>query len=107
MSKVPPPPINENLTFGIDLGIASCGWAVIERKGRETPKILGSGSWCFNTPEEDKTRTPLNQNRREKRLLRRVIRRRRQRMQKIRSLFDESGLLQFLNGKKNLSIEIF
>ncbi|QCE32844.1 hypothetical protein FAI41_04160 [Acetobacteraceae bacterium] len=87
--------IKENLTFGIDLGLASCGWAVIDRKDPNAPDILAAGSWCFNTPEEDKTRKPLNQNRREKRLLRRVIRRRRQRMQNIRKLFHQAGLFEF------------
>jgi len=77
------------LVFGIDLGIASCGWAVL-RPGRG---IVALGSWMFDVPETDKERTPTNQIRRGNRLLRRVIRRRRNRMAELRRLFRERGLI--------------
>ena len=32
--------------LGIDLGIASCGWAVVE-PGGETPAIIGAGVRMF------------------------------------------------------------
>lgn len=83
----------EDLTFGIDLGIASCGWAVLLEAGEHTPEILAMGSWMFDAPETDKERTPKNQIRRTNRLLRRVIRRRRVRMKALRHLFVEKGLL--------------
>jgi CRISPR-associated endonuclease Csn1 len=86
--------IIENRAFGIDLGIGSCGWSVLQG-----PEILddpctieGMGSWIFDVPETDKERTPTNQIRRANRLLRRVIRRRRNRMQEIRRLFQTAGL---------------
>jgi len=86
--------INENLVLGVDLGIASCGWALIDWPNTDTPgAILGMGSWCFDVPETDKERTPTNQIRRANRLLRRVIRRRRTRMSEIRSLFEECKLI--------------
>lgn len=90
--------MEENLVFGIDLGIASCGWAVLkmpDSSGHDAGKgeILAAGSWCFDAPEEDKTRTPKNQTRRTFRLQRRTIRRRQQRMDAIRKLFYEHGLL--------------
>ncbi len=47
----------------------------------------------FDVPETDKERTPTNQIRRGNRLLRRVIRRRAQRMAEIRRLFAQHGLL--------------
>ncbi|KQN04351.1 hypothetical protein ASE85_04655 [Sphingobium sp. Leaf26] len=87
--------IIEDLAFGIDLGIGSCGWAVIRQPAsiEEAGTIDGIGSWIFDVPETDKERTPTNQIRRGNRLLRRVIRRRRNRMSELRSLFRQSGLL--------------
>jgi CRISPR-associated endonuclease Csn1 len=87
--------IDEQLTFGIDLGIGSCGWAVLRHPPvpDDAGAIEGFGSWCFDVPETDKERTPTNQIRRGNRLLRRVIRRRRNRMADIRRLFHARGLL--------------
>lgn len=51
------------------------------------------GSWMFDVPETDKERTPTNQIRRGSRLLRRVIRRRAQRMAEVRRLLHSHGLL--------------
>jgi CRISPR-associated endonuclease Csn1 len=84
-----------NLAFGIDLGIGSCGWAVIETppSNNVSGSIPAIGSWIFDVPETDKERTPTNQIRRGSRLLRRVIRRRRNRMAELRRLFREVGLL--------------
>lgn len=83
------------LVFGIDLGIASCGWAVLRHPtpGYPSGEIVAMGSWMFDVPETDKERTPTNQIRRGNRLLRRVIRRRAQRMSEIRRLFAQHGLL--------------
>ncbi len=83
------------LVFGIDLGIASCGWAVLRHPtpGDPSGEIVAMGSWMFDVPETDKERTPTNQIRRGNRLLRRVIRRRAQRMAEIRRLFAQQGLL--------------
>ena len=47
----------------------------------------------FDVPETDKERTPTNQLRRGNRLLRRVLRRRRNRMNELRRLFHGEGLL--------------
>ncbi|BCK74747.1 CRISPR-associated Csn1 family endonuclease [Acetobacter aceti NBRC 14818] len=84
--------IAENLVFGIDLGIGSCGWAVLNQKAKDE-NIVALGSWCFDVPETDKERIPTNQIRRANRLLRRVIRRRRNRMAEIRRLFASKGML--------------
>ena len=87
--------LNEQLAFGIDLGIGSCGWAVLSYPSpqEDIGTIKGLGSWCFDVPEAGKERTPTNQIRRGNRLLRRVIRRRRNRMAEIRRLFHARGLL--------------
>ena len=82
--------IRESITFGLDLGIGSCGWAVEEPGGEG---VIAAGAWVFDVPETDKERTPKNQLRRGFRGLRRVIHRRAERMGKIRALFAERGLL--------------
>jgi CRISPR-associated endonuclease Csn1 len=86
--------IRENRTLGLDLGIASCGWAVIaqdENGGR----IVAMGARTWDPPETaDKERTPTNQLRRQHRGMRRVIKRRRLRMSAIRRLFREFGLIE-------------
>lgn len=87
--------LKEDITFGIDLGIGSCGWAVIRHPSHpdESGRIEGLGSWCFDVPETKKERTPTNQIRCTNRLLRRVVRRRRNRIAEIRRLFLSAGLL--------------
>jgi CRISPR-associated endonuclease Csn1 len=87
--------IIEELSFGIDLGIGSCGWAVVEspKTAESAGEIPAMGSWNFDVPETDKEKTPTNQIRRANRLLRRVIRRRRNRMSELRQLFQQVGIL--------------
>jgi CRISPR-associated endonuclease Csn1 len=51
------------------------------------------GVWLFDAPETGEERTPTNQIRRTARGLRRVLRRRRQRMRDIRVLFEEHDLI--------------
>lgn len=94
--------IREELTLGLDLGIGSCGWAVI-RQDDAGGEIVGLGTWMFDVPEKDKDRTPTNQLRRQHRGQRRVIGRRRQRMNAIRALFRESGLIE-AHGKDALKV---
>lgn len=84
-------PIDESLSLGLDIGIASCGWAVARVDG--TPGIVLMGSRCFEAPENPKTSELLNKARRQYRGQRRVVRRRRQRMRAVRRLLDEVGLL--------------
>lgn len=78
--------------LGLDLGIASCGWGVIEAgdcKGR----VVAAGVRCFDAPLVDKTGEPKSAQRRAARGQRRVIRRRRQRMNATRKLLYEFKLL--------------
>lgn len=83
------------LVFGIDQGIASCGWAVLRHPTPSDPtgEILAMGSWMFDVPETSEKKIPTNQIRRGNRLLRRVIRRRAQRMSEVRRLFAQCGIL--------------
>ncbi len=82
--------------LGLDGGIASIGWAVIEidEAGAEGG-ILGAGTWMFDPPEEkSQTGTKLkSEQRRTFRGQRRVIRRRRQRMNEVRRILANHGLL--------------
>lgn len=91
-----------NLTLGIDLGIGSCGWALI-RRDDGGGEIVGLGTRTFDVPETDKERTPTNQLRRQHRGLRRVLKRRRQRMDELRRLFKSAGLIDS-DGKSALKI---
>ena len=81
--------------FGFDMGSTSIGWAVIDydlqqRKGA----ILSNGLGCRIFPEaRDVEGTPLNQNRRQKRMMRRQLRRRRLRRRALNECLTEAGLL--------------
>ena len=84
--------IREGFILGLDLGIGSCGWALIDLSGT-SERIVGLGVRTFDVPETDKDRTPTNQLRRQHRSLRTVLRRRRQRMNAARQLFQVAGLI--------------
>lgn len=79
-------------SFGIDAGIASVGWAVVISDG-SGGSVAACGTRMFDAPETDKDRRPTNAIRREKRGMRRVVRRRRQRMNAVRRLLADHGLL--------------
>jgi CRISPR-associated endonuclease Csn1 len=78
--------------LGLDCGIASIGWAVLEI-GDKIGRIIAAGTRMFDTPETDKERRPKSELRRMYRGQRRVIRRRRQRMNAVRKLLHTHGLL--------------
>ena len=82
--------INESLCLGIDVGIASNGWAILNM---EAESICGAGVRLFDAPETDKERKPKNQIRQEKRSLRRVISRKVRRMSEVRRLCLKHGLV--------------
>lgn len=86
-------PIDDALVFGLDIGLASVGSAAV-RHGLGGSEIEFAGSRCFEAPEEPKTKELKNKVRRDKRLLRHVTRRRRQRMRDIRMLLVDAGLLK-------------
>ena len=81
-------------TLGIDGGIASIGWAVLDIDATAgSLTVVAAGVRTFDAPETDKERTPTNAVRRLHRGQRRVIRRRRQRMNEIRHLLFDATLL--------------
>ncbi len=81
------------LIFGFDIGTTSIGWAVIEYgTPHALDQICGLGVRIF--PEaRDPDGTPLNQNRRQKRMARRQLRRRRVRRRALNECLAEAGLL--------------
>lgn len=95
--------INENIILGLDIGVGSIGWALLEtdpntgemhilnriRKGVLQNAI---GSYVFPVPEEDKTKEPYNTKRRAARSQRRVIARRADRMRKVRNLLTQHSM---------------
>ncbi len=90
-------------TLGLDIGIASVGWGLIEWT-TDGGSVVGAGVWSFDAPETAKERTPKTALRRLYRGQRRVLRRRGQRMNAVRALFHEAGLLSD-SGKDGLKIK--
>jgi CRISPR-associated endonuclease Csn1 len=75
--------------LGLDCGIASVGWAVLDlAEDGSDGRIAGCGTRMFDTPETDKERRPKSELRRMYRGQRRVIRRRKQRMNAVRRLLQ-------------------
>ena len=95
--------IAENMVLGLDLGIGSIGWALIEEDPETLEKrilckelpggemLYALGSRCINVPE-NKRHELLNVARRQKRSSRRVVARKAQRIKGIRTLLAEAGV---------------
>lgn len=81
--------------LGIDLGIASLGWAVVEHDAENDAnnKIIDCGVRLFTAAETPKEKESPNKARRDARGIRRVLNRRRVRMNEIKRLFIASGLI--------------
>lgn len=84
------------LTFGLDIGIASVGWAVL---GED--RIIYLGVRCFDKAETAKEGESLNLARRSARLLRRRLRHRAWRLTKLTRLFKREGLIANTSALKN------
>lgn len=83
-----------NYRIGLDIGIASVGWAVLENNSHDEPfRIIDLGVRIFDTAEQPKTGASLALPRREARSARRRIRRRRDRIERIKKLFQAEGLI--------------
>src|SRR5574337_1587021 len=74
--------------FGLDIGIASVGWAVLDEQ-----RIVDLGVRCFDKAETAKEGDPLNLARRQARLLRRRLYRRAWRLTQLARLFKREGLI--------------
>ena len=80
------------LVFGLDIGIASVGWAILGEN-----RIIDLGVRCFDKAETAKEGEPLNLARRTARLLRRRLRRRAWRLTKLARLLKREGLIADVN----------
>lgn len=74
--------------FGLDIGIASVGWAVLDEQ-----RIVDLGVRCFDKAETAKEGDPLNLTRRQARLLRRRLYRRAWRLTQLARLLKREGLI--------------
>lgn len=81
-------------TLGLDIGIASVGWAVLRNGSDGEPyRIETLGVRIFDKAEVPKTGASLAAPRREARSSRRVVRRRRHRKERIKYLIEQEGIM--------------
>src|SRR5690606_27268674 len=76
------------LTLGLDIGMASVGWAVLA-----PDRILDLGVRAFDKAETAKEGESLNKVRRDARLMRRRLQRRAWRLTKLARLLKQEGLI--------------
>lgn len=80
--------------LGLDIGISSVGWAVLlDMPNGEPYKIENLGVRIFEKAEQPKTGASLALPRREARSARRRIRRKRHRKERLKELFQTTGLI--------------
>ncbi|MCL2400147.1 MAG: type II CRISPR RNA-guided endonuclease Cas9 [Defluviitaleaceae bacterium] len=80
--------------IGLDVGIASVGFATVKLNEADDPiRIIKMGSRIFDKAEQPKTGASLAAPRREARGMRRRLRRKAHRKERIRKLFVKSGLV--------------
>lgn len=92
--------------LGLDIGISSVGWALVELNENNEPfKIKDTGVRIFSPGENVKTGESKNIARREKRGTRRILRRRKFRINRIRSLLSDYNFIEKSN--KKIASEIF
>ena len=88
-------------TLGLDIGISSVGWAVLQNMPDGEPfKIEDLGVRIFEKAEQPKTGASLALPRREARGARRRLRRRRHRKERIKALLQETGCI----GREELAV---
>ncbi|WP_040976460.1 type II CRISPR RNA-guided endonuclease Cas9 [Necropsobacter massiliensis] len=94
--------------LGLDLGIASVGWAVVEIDENGYPiRLIDLGVRAFEKAETAKEGKSLNEERRLARASRRLIRRRVQRLKQAKRLLKENGVLlpsDFISSQLQLPI---
>lgn len=81
--------------IGLDIGIASVGWAVLENNSEDEPiRIVDMGVRIFDRAENPKNGDPLAEPRRMARTTRRRLRRRKHRLDRIKWLLQQEGLIE-------------
>lgn len=99
--------MKKNYRIGLDIGIGSVGWAVLENDPatEEPTKILKLGVRTFSPNEVDKTGESTAKNRREKRGLRRRTRRKELRRQRMKALLHRTFNIDLDKELENISNE--
>ena len=83
-----------NYSIGLDIGITSIGYAVMLLDGNDQPcRIMKMGSRIFDAAENPKDGSSLAAPRRENRAMRRRLRRKRFRKERIKALIENSGIM--------------
>jgi len=86
--------MNEKYVLGLDIGISSVGWGLLRLDEENNPiRIIDTGVKIFSPGEVPKTGASKNLNRRQKRGIRRISRRREFRVDRIRYLLNLNGYL--------------
>lgn len=81
--------------IGLDIGIASVGWAVLENNSQDEPvRIVDLGVRIFDRAEIPKTGESLAGPRRAARSARRRLRRRKHRLDRIKWLLQQEGMIE-------------
>ena len=100
MTAFKPNPLNYIL--GLDIGIASVGWAMVEIDEKENPiRLIDLGVRAFERAEVTKTGDSLAMARRLARSVRRLTRRRAHRLLRARRLLKREGVLQAADFDEN------
>lgn len=100
MAAFKPNPVNYIL--GLDIGIASVGWAMVEIDEEENPiRLIDLGVRVFERAEVPKTGDSLAAARRLARSVRRLTRRRTHRLLRARRLLKREGVLQAADFDEN------
>lgn len=95
-------PNSINYILGLDIGIASVGWAMVEIDEEENPiRLIDLGVRVFERAEVPKTGDSLAMARRLARSVRRLTRRRAHRLLRTRRLLKREGVLQAANFDEN------
>ena len=81
---------NSNMVWGLDIGIGSCGWAVLDN---DNETIVDMGVRLWDIPQEKKTKASLAQTRRAARSARRNIKRTSDRKKHCLRLLQAYGLV--------------
>lgn len=84
-----------NYRIGLDIGIASVGWAVLQNNSQDEPvRIVDLGVRIFDKAEIPKTGESLAGPRRAARTTRRRLRRKRHRLERIKQLLQNHGMIE-------------
>lgn len=85
---------SKNYRIGLDIGITSVGWSAVEMDEKDEPRhIMDLGVRIFEAAEIPKTGESLAKPRRDARTTRRRLRRRHHRLERIRILLKDSGMI--------------